>query len=395
VFDARDPGPDYQLVWPASLFRTEATALADRADRFSTADAELLLEEAFAGEAPRSELTTATWPDMPARPASPWGGTGGGDQRARQFLTHLAAVADVLPQWSAPRPYWNRRHAQPAPASAAPRPTTARTLFDDLMLEPENRAERVQADWTRCVEDLMDRGYLDRVARRSCVDDPAPSQYDVLDVETRDRLGVDGLWPLRAGIWDEDLFYSLVEVVHDLVARPRSRRLHDYGGCGYHYGDFALAPGRALYRWRIDQLLARHRIGLRLAADGEDTGRLVHITGDDRDELVQRGLTSPDPADRDAVRHAVVLFRDRAATRDTKRSAVAALARILEDRRALLKIELLGNDEGALFEIANRFDLRHRNADQRPDYDDAYLDWIFWWYLATVELTDRIQTRSS
>ena len=24
------------------------------------------------------------------------------------------------------------------------------------------------------------------------------------------------------------------------------------------------------------------------------------------------------------------------------------------------------------------------------DYGDDYLDWIFWWYLATLELTDGI-----
>ena len=35
-----------------------------------------------------------------------------------------------------------------------------------------------------------------------------------------------------------------------------------------------------------------------------------------------------------------------------KRSAVVALGRILEDRRTLLKAELLSKDEGALFHIA-------------------------------------------
>lgn len=26
----------------------------------------------------------------------------------------------------------------------------------------------------------------------------------------------------------------------------------------------------------------------------------------------------------------------------------------------------------------------------RGEYDEAFLDWIFWWYLATVELTNRL-----
>ncbi|MFE3184251.1 hypothetical protein ACFXKR_25775 [Streptomyces violascens] len=31
-------------------------------------------------------------------------------------------------------------------------------------------------------------------------------------------------------------------------------------------------------------------------------------------------------------------------------------------------------------------------ADQRGEYDDAFLDWILWWYLSTVELTNRLIT---
>jgi hypothetical protein len=30
---------------------------------------------------------------------------------------------------------------------------------------------------------------------------------------------------------------------------------------------------------------------------------------------------------------------------------------------------------------------------QRGDYDPVFLDWVFWWYLATVELTDRLLAR--
>ncbi|SEG85203.1 hypothetical protein SAMN05216223_1236 [Actinacidiphila yanglinensis] len=75
---------------------------------------------------------------------------------------------------------------------------------------------------------------------------------------------------------------------------------------------------------------------------------------------------------------------------ESKRSAIVTLAGILEERRALLKDKISKPDEGALFEIANRYDLRHRKAGQRGEYDEVFLDWIFWWYLATVELTNRL-----
>ena len=78
-----------------------------------------------------------------------------------------------------------------------------------------------------------------------------------------------------------------------------------------------------------------------------------------------------------------------------KRSAAITLALVLEERRNLLKEELLTKDEGALFQIANQFAVRHQNLDQRSDYDPAFRDWIFWWYLATIELTNRLMERSS
>jgi len=92
----------------------------------------------------------------------------------------------------------------------------------------------------------------------------------------------------------------------------------------------------------------------------------------------------------------VALFRSRSASPESKRSAIVALAGLLEERRQLIREDVGRQDEGALFEIANRFDLRHRRADQHGDYDEAFLDWIFWWYLATVELTNRLlATRSA
>ena len=43
-----------------------------------------------------------------------------------------------------------------------------------------------------------------------------------------------------------------------------------------------------------------------------------------------------------------------------------------------------------MFQIANKFTIRHQNRQQLSDYDPVFLDWVFWWYLGTVELTNRI-----
>lgn len=210
-----------------------------------------------------------------------------------------------------------------------------------------------------------------------------------------ERLGIPGLWPLQPEQWDEDTFYGLIEVFHDLSVRPRERRYHQYDGCGWHYSSFGIETGQALYRWRVNRLLDSADIGLELAGYGEDAGRLIHVTDDARSDLIRRASTTPDTTVAERIDHAIALFRGRAATEHDKRSAVITLAGVLEDRRQLARTDIGRDDEGALFSLANTFAIRHQRRGQQGDYDPAFLDWMFWWYLATVELTGRILARDA
>lgn len=36
-----------------------------------------------------------------------------------------------------------------------------------------------------------------------------------------------------------------------------------------------------------------------------------------------------------------------------------------------------------------------QNEAQKSDYGEAFLDWVFWWLLATIELIDRLASRDS
>jgi hypothetical protein len=257
----------------------------------------------------------------------------------------------------------------------------------------------LQRDWDTVFVELNAAGYFDRAFGSTCPDDPEASTRDDRICEHLERHTEvpDFLWTwppsdARKVAEEPDLFYSLVEVMHDAVARPRSTDWHDFYR-HRHYSDFSRPAGQAVYRWKVNELLREHGAGLELAEAGEDRGLLVHAPPDGREDLVGTALAQRGP-DGDKARHAVTLFRARTADVEAKRSACIALAGVLEARRDLLKAELLSKDEGALFQIANQFGIRHQNADQHPDYDDAYLDWLFWWYLATVELTNRLIARS-
>jgi hypothetical protein len=49
-------------------------------------------------------------------------------------------------------------------------------------------------------------------------------------------------------------------------------------------------------------------------------------------------------------------------------------------------------DEKDLLNIAKSLALRHQNGEQKRDYDGLFLDFIFWWLLAAIEVTNAVPT---
>jgi hypothetical protein len=199
---------DYELLWPRDLFVRELTAVqATAAGR--TARRERLLEEAFLGDTPIQDYKSSDtgWP-IPER---------------RDYVTELLAHAPRLREHRAPRPYWSARHG-------AARPGIPR------------RPDQLPVDFARLIWSLLAHGYLDRVLPKVCVDDPDGVEPDP-EALLADRLGISGLWPLQPETWSDDLFYDLIEVFHDLVARPRTRSPHSWNQCGWHFGEFATDIG--------------------------------------------------------------------------------------------------------------------------------------------------------
>jgi hypothetical protein len=235
----------------------------------------------------------------------------------------------------------------------------------------------------------MRDGFFAQALGYDCVDgngdvDTTPS----LELET--RVGKPDLWSSPDPAWDEDDLCDFIEVFHDLAGRPTRGWYHSYSGCGFHPTRFSATSGQALYRWRVNRLLDTTSLDIRIANEGEDIGRMVRVGPSGVGTLVDEALESTSEDSKEDVAHAIALFRGRSSTRSDQRSAIVALAGVLEQRRDLINEELLSKDENALFEIANKFDLRHRKDNQRTDYDGAFLEWIFYWYLGTVNLTNRL-----
>lgn len=213
---------DYELLWPPALLIRELTTLdgiRNASDRASMV--ERLLEEAFLGEAPLEDYRGSS-----SRP-----GVSILASRRHDYVADLLAYAPRLREHRRPAPYWSMRHN---PVSGG-RSSSLRTL------------PQVRDDFTQLISVLLADGYFDRALPKVCVDDHDGVAIDP-NMVIAERLGVSGLWPLRPDQWDTDTFYDLVEVFHDLAARPRRRHWHSWDNCGWHFGDFATDIGRAVYR---------------------------------------------------------------------------------------------------------------------------------------------------
>lgn len=233
--------PDYQLVWPRGLFVAEAAKLLNQRELEDWDErCALLLEHAFVrgyAGGPLSEFREAAhrgnlgdpWGVPPRRPSM----TGRSMTAGQQFLRELMGKADQLREDSWHRPYWSERKAG-----------------QRAVMTLDNVA--VVRKFSALVDELDDSGYFEKRFGKDCADDPRGNVPEKL---MEQALGVEGLWPLEQGrlVANMDLLFDVVELLHDLASRPLRRWYHNFCECGWHHEDFAIEPGRAIYRWRVNK----------------------------------------------------------------------------------------------------------------------------------------------
>jgi hypothetical protein len=236
-----------------------------------------------------------------------------------------------------------------------------------------------------------DEGYFAEQFGFWCVDEDVIHGKLGGDIEARMlfSLGKKGLWPVShkwSSYSEEDLF-SVVEFMFDHISKPLTGTIHQYGGCGMHWETFDSAAGQGEYRATMNLLLGRYGDGYELSPDGEVMERAPDGTAN----LLTTPLPHDDSNIQSRVQSAITKFRQRRATADDRRDAVRDLADVLEYLRPQAKSVLAKKDDGALFQIANEFGIRHHNPAQKTDYDQAiWLSWMFYFYLATIHAVVRM-----
>jgi len=364
---------ELRLRWPPQLFLAVAKGLAP-GGVIDAASLDRLLDEAFVDSRGLSveSLRFLVYPPQ-APELTSWitaANAAASQLLSNRYLTQLvSAVGDGSVRLYSPRRY-HRERLNPVQATPIVGQDVGAALCAVLI-------------------DLDSHGYFDEAFGPSCCDARADRAGAARGLFER-LLGNETPWQWLPSSDGQDLdhVYDLVEVCLDVVSRPRIRTYHGY--CEeWDYDRFDRPTGRLVYAWRVNAVLAGAGVELRLSDSGEDEGRLVHTPLDPRSALPSLVVAAANPStERARFEHAIVTFRARHATREDKRDAVKALGDVLEHRRSEVKKLMTRKDEGALFQILNQFDIRHLDQATRDDYDELFLDWVYWTLLTSLAFMD-------
>lgn len=233
---------------------------------------------------------------------------------------------------------------------------------------------------------FQERQYFDEAFGFSCVDlDWVPGTVGKQpDIYFLRHLRKPDLWPINEKLdsYTEDDLFDVIELLYDLVSEPLEGSYHSWNNCGMHYSTFNQPGGRVKFRSEINEILSDYKVGYELAENGE----IVEKADKGVETLLSAKLpTSAGDDVQQRLDDAIGLFRRRNASLTDRHNAVRMLADILEELRPRLKHALSKKDEGDLFNIANNFEIRHRNEKQKTQYDRSlWLSWMFYFYLATL-----------
>ncbi|MCZ2810116.1 hypothetical protein O2W15_01580 [Modestobacter sp. VKM Ac-2979] len=274
------------------------------------------------------------------------------------------------------RPYWSERQGRHTYATFTP--TQARRAFAGVVAACDAQSELQEAFGYDCVDEGEVPGTLGTA----------------IEERLLTILGREDLWPIghRAESWDDDTLFDMMEFLHDHVSTPVSGRFHDYSNCGFHGARFTPEPARSNYRSLVSDILRRMDPGYEMTSQGE----IIRAVPDGVAPLLDTAPRQLELSQRQHVEAAITKYRARSSTRTDRRDAVRDLADVLEHLRDDVKATMPSKDEAMLFEMANRFWIRHNRPGEHRDYDhDAWWSWLFYVYLASIALVTHLADRDS
>lgn len=241
-------------------------------------------------------------------------------------------------------------------------------------------------------DDLQEKGYFQQAFGYHCVDlGYVPGKVgNNVDAYFLRKLHKYRLWPISEKYltYDESDLFDVIELLYDNVSEPVSGTYHSYSDCGWHYDEFNKTTGQAEYTLMINELLNDYLEGYELSPNGE----ILHKAILGAETLLNGKPPKYDIENVDSfVQEAITCYKQSRSSLTEKRNAVKILADVLEFLRPKIKAVLTTPDENDLFNIANNFGIRHHRKGQKTHYDqEIWLDWMFYYYVATINTTVRL-----
>jgi len=243
----------------------------------------------------------------------------------------------------------------------------------------------------------LDNGYFQQHFGYWCTDQGHVAGEHGLTLENAIILEVrkSNLFPIETACesYSEDDLFDVIEFLHDYISKPTKRRYHHWDNCGWHCSQFDRDDGVIEYREKINAILKGYHGGYSISEDGEI---LVPVDSGLK-PLLEAEVAHPDIENvKSKIENAIKKFRRYKSSPDDRRDAVRDLADVLEYLRPQIKKSLLRNDEKDLFELANRFGIRHHSKGQKLEYDrEIWYNWMFYYYLATIHASLQLIDRES
>lgn len=212
------------------------------------------------------------------------------------------------------------------------------------------------------------------------------------------KLNKNNIWPIESNIgnYTEDDLFDVIEILHDLVSEPvggciSRNTISDGHICEKIYTKFDRTKGQEKFKNRINSVLCHYKTGFELSNSGE----VIIKVKDGLRDLIQTEIPEYDPENIDSKRErAINKFLNSRLSVHERKDAVKDLADILEYLRKSGGTKLPKKDDSELRNIANNFGIRHHDPHQKTDYDPFWLDWIFYIYLASVNLSIQIREQN-
>jgi len=242
---------------------------------------------------------------------------------------------------------------------------------------------------------LEKEGYFQEYFGYNCVDRDFVSGKLGEDIASALLLSLkkDNLWPINSFLdqYSEDDLFDIMEFLLDHISKPKlnDRDYHSYYECGYHYTKFDKSAGQKEFIEKINELLPDYSTGFELSSDGFILTKESYGLND----IFDANIRATDEI-KDKIAFAIKKYRQSRTDMNERKTAIRELADLCEQLRGDIKQLLNQKDENDLFNIANKFAIRHSNENQQPNYDkNIWYAWMFYFYLSTIYAVLAIKER--